>query len=62
MELERLGAMTNLTVRCPGPLGYGCEAVLPVDAEFCQLCGTEFHGTTLYDLRTADMEAQLYTT
>ena len=50
MELERLGAMTNLTVRCPGPLGYGCEAVLPVDAEFCQLCGTEFHGTTLYDL------------
>lgn len=35
-------------VRCPGPEGQGCEAVLPITADWCYACGITFEGHELY--------------
>jgi hypothetical protein len=39
---------TAATVRCPGPNGNGCGAMLAVDADYCYSCERIFFGDELY--------------
>lgn len=41
--------MTSSSVRCPGPGGRGCGAVLELRASYCYACERMFTGHELYE-------------